>query len=123
LLSTGNIRLIQSQDLRNEIFADQRQLRTPAQFELASLEYRNTVRGIMNPNLKLEIRECQLNRECSLFISENEALLIFEDILSETYIERSLSLVIEQWARGEPYLLRVTEANENLEAEIQAAER
>jgi hypothetical protein len=77
----------------------------------------------MNPNLKLEIRECQLNRECSLFISENEALLIFEDILSETYIERSLSLVIEQWARGEPYLLRVTEANENLEAEIQAAER
>lgn len=123
MLSTGNIRLIQSQDLRNEIFADQRQLRTPAQFELASLEYRNTVRGIMNPNLKLEIRECQLNRECSLFISENEALLIFEDILSETYIERSLSLVIEQWARGEPYLLRVTEANENLEAEIQAAER
>jgi hypothetical protein len=123
LLSTGNIRLVQSQELRNGIFVYQRQLRIPPRFELASLEYRNIVRGILNPDLKLEIRDCGFAENCPLSISETDAQSTFEDILSETHIDRSLSSVVEELIRAEPYLSAVLAASDDLEIEIRTAIR
>lgn len=107
LLATGNLRLFEDQAVRSRVTSYYESLDAPPQFEMASLEYRDLVRGIIPPRTKLVIRACRgaaSTAVCDWQISESEARSILRRLAAAPGVLEGASHVVEQWDRGASYL-------------------
>jgi hypothetical protein len=103
MLATGNLRLVDDQSARERITAYYRTLEGSPEFEFASLQYRDIVRGVLPPRTKLEIRDCRGETpasECSWSITDGEARELLDRLAKTPGVLEGASHVVEQWARG-----------------------
>ena len=120
LKSAGNLRLIRNQQIRMSLLAYYRVLRSEDYpFQLASREYRDTVRRLIDPQLQKSIRaECELkpphfdlsgaytgsvgedDESCNIDLGGFDATWFFQRIHNNDFLRGALALNIMQWTRG-----------------------
>jgi hypothetical protein len=120
LKSAGNLRLIRNQQVRMSLLAYYRGLRSEDYpFQLASREYRDSIRRLIDPELQKRIRaECELKpphfdlrgeytggadaeeRRCDVHLGDFDPAWFFRRIHSNDGLRGALALNIMQWTRG-----------------------
>jgi hypothetical protein len=120
LKSAGNLRLIRNQGIRMSLLAYYRVLQSEDYpFQLASREYRDSVRRLIDPDLQKRIREeCELKPphfdltgaysatveihegNCTVALGDFDAAWFFERIHDNDELRGALALNIMQWTRG-----------------------
>jgi hypothetical protein len=120
LKSAGNLRLIRNQQIRTSILAYYRVLQSEAYpFELASREYRDSIRRLIDPEVQKRIRaDCELkpphfdlngeysagiethDGSCAIDLGGFDAAWFFRRIQGNDELRGALTLNIMQWTRG-----------------------
>ena len=125
LNSTGNLRLIRSPEVRDALLGYERQLGRQIPFELASLDYRDFIRRLFDPELQFTIREVCRSRSkdpCELGVGIPRRASMVAQLRNNDSVRGSLSLVIEQWSRGSGQVLDpVREDGDSLAAHLRRA--
>jgi hypothetical protein len=126
LKSTGRLGLVNNADMRRSIVEYYRFLEAHDwAYELMSNEYRNAIRGRMNPDLQLAIRElCAAQKtDCRASLDGFEYDEFLNWLTANRELADGLTRVIVQWTRGgQEYLpnarSRTTDLKQKLEAEL-----
>lgn len=124
LKSTGRMSLIRSASVRAELLAYYRFLEAhDYAYQLMSTEYRDALRGRMDPDVQLRIREACRPREasCPVDVDSPELRSFVAWLDGNPTLAEGLRKVIVQWTRGETeYLPEVAERTQQLREVVEA---
>ena len=101
LTTTGNIRMIKDHELRRALFSYDRRLRVITPLDLLSLDYRDQIRRLFDPELQLRMRDCRLGEACEKPLDIPDHAILTRKLHGNDEVRGALALVIQQWAVGQ----------------------